>query len=87
MSKGAGSYVFLIISRSPRSFSLTEPIPGRFKIGFYMVSTIQELRPFCDVISIWKGTLIELYVIGMRGDICYNYLTAVRNVHLKVKNK
>ena len=53
-----------------------------------MVSTIQELRPFCEVMSIWKGTLIELYVIGMRGgDICYNYLTAVRNVHLKVKNK
>ena len=45
-----------------------------------MVSTIQELRPFCEIMSIWKGTLIELYVIGMRGG---GYLLQLLNCREK----
>lgn len=53
--KSAGACVFLIISRSPGSLFLIELIPRRCKTGFYMLSIIEELRPFPKVLSIWKG--------------------------------
>jgi hypothetical protein len=47
--KRRGLRIFLVITRV---ISLTELIPRRFKIRFYMVEIIPEFRPVFQVLSI-----------------------------------